>query len=97
MALIGLRKVHEMNVGELRKILACLPDNMEIILQKDSEGNGYSPLHCADRDAIYVPETTWYGNVYSLEWSHVDVDMEPEDWKKLKENNPEALILAPVN
>ena len=33
-----------MNVKQLRLLLERLPDDMEIILQKDAEGNGFSPL-----------------------------------------------------
>ncbi len=33
-----------MTVGQLKKILADVPDNLLVILQKDAEGNGYGPL-----------------------------------------------------
>ncbi len=33
-----------MTVKELKKAIKDLPDDMECILQKDAEGNGYSPL-----------------------------------------------------
>ena len=41
-----------MNVKNLKEAIANLPDEMEVILQKDSEGNGYSPLSGADADAV---------------------------------------------
>ena len=37
----------------------------EVVLQKDSEGNGYSPLAGADPEAVYIPDSTWSGDVYS--------------------------------
>jgi hypothetical protein len=49
-----------MNVKELKLALAGLPDDMEIILQKDGEGNDYSPLAETDTNAIYIPNTSWY-------------------------------------
>ncbi|MFT7273462.1 MAG: hypothetical protein ACI9V1_003000, partial [Spirosomataceae bacterium] len=33
-----------MTVKELKELLQTLPDNMEVILQSDAEGNSYSPL-----------------------------------------------------
>jgi hypothetical protein len=86
-----------MNVKELKEIIANLPDDMEIIVQKDSEGNGYSPLYCADPDAIYIPDSTYSGEVYSLEFTAEDNCMEEDEWSTMKDEHPRALILAPVN
>jgi len=85
-----------MTVKELKEELKNLPDDMEVILQKDSEGNGYSPLDGVDPDAVYIPETTWYGEVYSMDWSADDACMEDEEWEEIKKK-PRALILYPVN
>ncbi len=85
-----------MTVKELKKALKNLPDGMEIILQKDAEGNGYSPLSYIDSDAVYIPETTWHGDVYSMKWTADDACMTEEKWKEIK-LKPRALILAPVN
>lgn len=49
-----------MNVGELREFLCKHPDDMPVILEKDAEGNGYSPLHDA-REGMYITESTWSG------------------------------------
>jgi len=46
-----------MNAGELIKYLKGFDPETEIVLQKDSEGNGYSPLAGAD-DGYYVPDST---------------------------------------
>ena len=85
-----------MNVKELKEAIANLPDDMEVIMQKDSEGNGYSPLYVADPDAVYVPETTWCGEVYSMGWTADDACMDENEWEELK-TKPRALILAPIN
>ena len=85
-----------MNIKELKELIKDLPDELEIILQKDSEGNGYSPLEGIDLDAIYVPETTWYGEVYDTTWTADEANMEDEEWEiilKMKR----SLILYPVN
>jgi hypothetical protein len=85
-----------MNVKQLMDALAGLPDDMEVIIQKDAEGNGYSPLYEVDPDAVYIPETTWYGDVYGTEWSADDACMTEEEWAEILEK-PRALILHPVN
>lgn len=33
-----------MNIGELKAKLADLPDDVEVVLSKDGEGNAYRPL-----------------------------------------------------
>ena len=85
-----------MKVKELLDALVNANPNAEVILQKDSEGNGYSPLRGADLEAVYKPESTWSGSVYSLKWSAVEAGMEPKDWKKLK-SEPTCVVLYPVN
>ena len=49
-----------MKVSELIEILQKHDPDREVILQKDPEGNGYSPL-CKANTGAYVPETTWMG------------------------------------
>ena len=85
-----------MNVKQLKKLLSTLPDKMEVILQKDSEGNGFSPLCGGDKDAVYIPENTWSGDVYDRGWSADDADMDEEEWDKIKAK-PRVLILYPIN
>ena len=85
-----------MTVKELKEAIASLPDEMEVVLQKDSEGNGYSPLAGVDPDAVYIAETTWYGDAYSMDWTADDACMSDEEWEGIK-SKPRALILHPVN
>lgn len=54
-----------MNVKELREVLADYPDDMEVIVQADAEGNGYSPLAGT--------EEAWYD-------AEVDEDIHPDDY-----------------
>jgi hypothetical protein len=71
-----------MNVGELRTLLTGLDDELLVVLQADAEGNGYSPLDGGEV-AIYVPLSTWSGEVYND-------DEKPDDGKRV-------LVLWPVN
>lgn len=85
-----------MNVKELKEAIANLPDKMEVVLQKDSEGNGYSPLSGVAADAVYIPDSPWSGDVYSMDWTADDACMTNEEWEEIK-SKPRTLILAPVN
>lgn len=85
-----------MKVKDLKKAIDNLPDDMEVILQKDSEGNGYSPLDGADPNAIYIEETPWYGDVYDIEWTADEAGFDEDEWNEIKAK-PKALILYPIN
>ena len=85
-----------MKVKELLEVLAGVDPEAEVILQKDAEGNGYSPLHVADPDAVYVSDCTWSGDVYSMEWSADDACKTEEEWNTIKAM-PRCVVLAPVN
>lgn len=85
-----------MNVKELKDAIANLPDDMEVILQKDGEGNGYSPLAGIDACAVYIPELPWCGSVYRTNWTADDACMSEEQWQEII-SQPRALILDPIN
>lgn len=87
-----------MKVSELIDKLLLLPPGAEVILQKDAEGNGYSPLHDVDGNAIYVPDTTWSGDVYSLDWSAADAGFSTHKaWEDFKTSYEKCCVLAPMN
>jgi hypothetical protein len=85
-----------MKVKELIVLLSGVNPEAEVILQKDAEGNGYSPLSGVDTQAVYVPESTWSGEVYDLGWTAEEAGMEEEAWKLLQEE-PSCVVLYPVN
>jgi hypothetical protein len=90
-----------MKLKELKEMLNELPEEMngcEVILQKDGEGNGYSPLAGVDSESVYVPDSIWGGEAYHKESTADDNLMEKDYWEELK-NNPEnrAIILWPVD
>jgi hypothetical protein len=51
---------------ELQEKLNEFPADAVIVLSKDAEGNGYSPL-ADSSESIYVPDTTWAGEIYLTE------------------------------
>lgn len=51
-----------MTVQELIKELQEQDPNRIVILQRDGEGNGFSPLSCAWA-GIYRAETPWHGEI----------------------------------
>lgn len=85
-----------MRVSELMDRLAELDEDAEVILQKDGEGNGYSPLYEVDGNAIYVAETTWSGTVYSTAWTANDADMGKDEWAEMLKRQ-RCVVLAPTN
>lgn len=85
-----------MTVKELRQRLNELPDDMVIIIQKDREGNNYSPMSGADSNVVYVPINGYSGIAYSLHWTYEDACMSHGEWEILK-TMPRSLILYPYN
>jgi hypothetical protein len=85
-----------MKVKQLIKELSKLDPDSEVIMQKDSEGNYYSPLYCVDGNAVYVPDSTWSGVVYSRDWNADDCCMEDAEYKKVMKKKS-CCVLAPVN
>ena len=51
-----------MTVKELKKVLQSVPDNYQVVLAGDSEGNHFSPLTDII-DCEYIPETDSFGYV----------------------------------
>ena len=85
-----------MTVKELKKLIENLPDDMLIILQKDSEGNNYSPLQGIDCEAVYIPDSTYSGDVYNTRWSTEDTCKTESEWVEIKKY-PRCLVLYPIN
>jgi len=50
-----------MKVKELINVLKRMPQESLVVLSKDSEGNGFSPLYEAE-EGWYKKETTWSGD-----------------------------------
>lgn len=84
-----------MNVGELIAYLRDYPSETEIVLQKDAEGNGYSPLEGADT-GIYIAASTYSGDFYDLGWTASDCCMEDDEHAELMAK-PRSIVLYPIN
>lgn len=82
-----------MNVKELRGALDDLPDDMEVVVEKD---DGYSPLDSVNSSIFCVAEEPWWGRLYSLNWTADEACMEEEEWEEVKKK-PRSLLLCPVN
>lgn len=90
-------------VGDLIDYLATQPRDRKVILRKDAEGNGHSPLAEA-WEAVYEADSTWSGTVYPTDedvaawvasgaWSEADAAdrYEPGD------GGERVIVLGPVN
>ena len=96
MILIEKGYIMTMTVKELIDVLHSFPSDAQVIIQKDGEGNDYSPLYCADGNAIYVPETTWSGIVHDTNWTAEDAGWEQSEWDNLLKQ-PRCVVLVPIN
>lgn len=85
-----------MRSHQLAQLLLEKPD-VELIMQKDAEGNGYSPCSGVDFDVIYRPETTYYGTVYDTSWSAEEADLTEHEWEFYKKTYSGYAVLFPVN
>lgn len=85
-----------MRSHELARILLDQPD-VELIMQKDAEGNRYSPCKGVDFGVIYRPETTRYGTAYNTQWSAADAGMSEMEWEFYKKTYAGYAVLYPVN
>jgi len=83
---------------ELKQIINKLPeeyDDSKIVLQKDSEGNGYNYLTGVDNNAIIKDESDFNDlEVYDLSWSFKEACIEENEWEKLKKKQ-KCIILYP--
>jgi len=79
-----------MNKKELLLLLVDVPDDAEVIISKDGEGNAYSPCCNCYYPLKYAPETTWRGVVYNPQ------DPDDSGWK-YEENVKDAVVLYPTS
>lgn len=83
-----------MNVRELKDALDNLPDDMIVVLAKDAEGNGFSPLWSASTDHTYWASSPYSGEAAPTKPDDVDED----DWDYYwEEGGVPCLLLDPIN
>jgi len=44
----------------------------------------------------YVPDSTWSGDVYSMDWSAKDACMDDDEWAEIQAK-PRCVVLYPIN
>ena len=81
-----------MKSHELAKLLLENPD-VTLIMSKDREGNKFTPLSGVDYNIIYLPGGE-YTDVYDVSESAEDVDMDEDEWEKIKKqrSNKHAIL-----
>lgn len=87
-----------MDLTTLRAQLAeldHLPGETIVVLAKDGEGNGYSPLAEVE-DAMYLAESTWSGEHY-LTAEQVAADPECGEDDEAPDDAVPAVFLWPTN
>lgn len=80
-------------VGWLRDQTLGYRRDAKVILAKDAEGNGYSPL-AAIEEAMYEATSTWAGEVYQ---TPEVVEAEPGEWSAAPDSAERVIVLGPVN
>jgi hypothetical protein len=70
-----------------------LPDDTPVILARDAEGNGYSPVAGAD-ELLYDAESTYSGSMYATPEMRA---AEPDEWSEAPDSAVRAVFLWPTN
>ena len=83
-----------MKVKQLIKILQKVDPERFIVMAKDGEGNGYSPLYdiC---ECAYAPDSTWSGEVGLEKLTKADIKAGYSEEDVLK--GKKSICLRPVN
>lgn len=74
-----------LTVKDLKELIKDLPDDMPVVMSKDGEGNGFSPLSDYSMGK-YAPDSTWSGEWY-----------QDEDERDAPRGSKKAICLWPVN
>lgn len=88
-------------VGELIDYLSTQPRDRLVVLSKDAEGNGHSPLAEVE-ETMYLAESTWAGEVYPTPEQLAELAARPgSQWDAEEDAAPEdavrVVVLGPVN
>lgn len=86
-----------MNAGELIAVLSEVHPETIVVMSRDSEGNGYSPLSEADDSSAYLADTTWSGDIAIRE---LDDDLRAQGFTEKDvagEDHVPCVVLWPVN
>ena len=87
-----------MDLATLRTQLAeldHLPGDTIVVMAKDGEGNGFSPLAEVE-DAMYDADSTYSGDRYMTDAEYTALD-DPDDYSQAPESAVPAVFLWPTN
>lgn len=86
-----------MTIDEFRRQLAelDLPGDTPVILAKDAEGNGFSPLVEAET-AMYAAESTWSGERYMTDAQREETG-DADEYEAAPDDAVNAVFLWPTN
>ena len=87
--------------GELLDYLATQPRDRKVILSRDAEGNGFSPLADAG-ESMYVADSTWSGETYITpeDLAEAMAGPNPGGWAEedaAPDDAERVVVLGPVN
>jgi hypothetical protein len=86
-----------MTVQELmNRLTKCDPNDL-VVMARDSEGNGYSPLGGIDTSSAYESETTWCGYIRLRELTHELIDAGYSEEDVASSDAQPCVVLYPVN
>ena len=83
-----------MNVRELKIILERYDDDTLVVLSRDEEGNGFSPLEDCEQ-GLYVPQPTDGYNEHGEVYSPDERNIAEKDAQTNKTKVSKAMILFP--
>lgn len=82
-----------MKVKHLIETLRFCDPELDIVLQKDPEGNGFYTSVYVDPNGVLVRNGGDI-DVYSSTWTHDEACLEKDEWDRLKSSN-RCVIIAP--
>ncbi len=79
-----------MNIKELKELIKDEPDDREVYLSSDEEGNDFN--RAVDVGYMIMNE----GTEYDPSWNYEDADFDSEEeWEQYKKDHPAALVIWP--
>jgi hypothetical protein len=79
-----------MKVKHLIKKLNELDPNMELVLQRDPEGNGYDDVSGIDGDCFWFDE-----DIYSTEWTAEEAGFDEDEWEDILSKVEKVAVIYP--
>lgn len=78
-------------IKDLKGDIEDLPDDMEILLQTDPEGNGYEYIRGIDPECVILEEG-YRPEVISTEFTSSEADIDEDEWDEILKRTKVAVI-----